>query len=320
MKKVYLLAIICIAFISCSKDDTSESIQSSKKNEVFNFSSYEKMDEKIDQISLTKDKMEESTARKHTSKNIITDKSSNSGDLILNDLKKYHTDRLNDIYSLRKDLNFISIQSIADEINSLKLLNPIKSEELSKEYEKFLIKSEFGVITIFDNRTANVINEKGEVLIDGQIIDLKISDQKKITGRYLYDEAVRIDRAVRSEDMRFVIIYTAGREKHKDTFGKVFFRYFTEFNAYYTNPESNGAILCPTTFTMSNNSIAGFSQSGDNPFAEFAFSIQYPSGNGSTLRNTSGQKWTAYQTEGGYLKGSFVGAGYLLTCDFRYTK
>lgn len=317
MKKI-LLAMICIAFVSCSKDDPSESIQSSEKNEVFNFSSYEKMNEKIDQISITKEKLEESTARKYT--NIITDKSNDSQDLILNTLEKYHTDKLNDIYNLRHDLNFISIQSVADEINSLKLLNPTKSEKLLKDYGKLLIKNEFGVITVFDSRAANVINAKGEVLIDGKIIDLKISDSKNITGKYLYDEAIRIDRAVRSQDMRFVILYTAGREKHTDDFGKVFFRYFTEFQAYYTAPEANGAILCPTTFTMSDNSIAGFSQSGNNPFAEFALTVQYPSGTGSIVRNTSSQKWTAYQTEGGYLKGSFVGAGYLLTCDFKYTK
>lgn len=317
MKKIYL-AIICVAIISCTKDDTSESIQSNKKNEVFNFSSYEKMDEKINEISLTKEKMEESTAGKYI--NISTDKSNDSQGSILNTLKKYHTDKLNDIYRLRKDLNFISIQSIADEINSLKLLNPTKSQELLKEYERYLVKNEFGVITVFDSRIANVINVKGEVLIDGVIIDLKTTNSKSLTGRYLYDEAIRIDRAARSQDMRFVILYTAGREKHKDTFGKVFFRYFTEFQAYYTAPEADGAVLCPTTFTMSDNSIAGFSQSGDNPFADFALTVPYPSGTGSTLRKTSSQKWTAYQPEGGYLKGSFVGAGYLLTCDFKYTK
>ncbi|MNR45349.1 hypothetical protein D3C85_1641860 [compost metagenome] len=71
---------------------------------------------------------------------------------------------------------------------------------------------------------------------------------------------------------------------------------------------------------MSNNSIAGFSQSGSNPFADFAFTVPYPSGTGSIIRNTSGQIWTAYQTEGGYIKGTFTGAGYTLNCDFKYTK
>lgn len=317
MKKVYLLAIICIALVSCSKDDTTENIQlSNKKIETFDFLSNENMEEKIDEISLIKEKMEESIAKKYTNKNI---KSNNSKNLILDELNKYHKDRLNNIYNLRKNLNFISIQSIADEINSLKLINSTMAEELLKKHEKYLIQNEFGTTTLFENRIANVVNEKGEVLINGKIIDLKISDSKRLTGRYVYDEGVRSGCAARSEDERFLIFFLAGREKHKDTFGKVFFRYFTEFKAYYTDPIA-GVILCPTTFDISSNSIAGFSQSGNNPFADFAFTVPYPSGTGSVIRNTSGQIWTAYQTEGGYVKGTFNGAGYILNCDFKYTK
>lgn len=60
MKKTYLLAMICIAFISCNKDDVSgENIQSkNNKIETMDFLSYEKMDQKIDEISMIKMKME----------------------------------------------------------------------------------------------------------------------------------------------------------------------------------------------------------------------------------------------------------------------
>ncbi|OEK09689.1 hypothetical protein A8C32_13390 [Flavivirga aquatica] len=47
----------------------------------------------------------------------------------------YHTEKLKAIYEIRSELNFISIQSIADEINYLKLLNPNKHKHLFNEYK-----------------------------------------------------------------------------------------------------------------------------------------------------------------------------------------
>ncbi|WP_166920171.1 hypothetical protein [Flavobacterium poyangense] len=321
MKKTYLVvAMICMAFISCSEDETAvEKKQAgSEKREILNFVSYEKMDEKIGEISLLKREMETNTASKYTSVG-YSNKIDKSGGSILINLKKYHTDRINDIYSLRKKLNFVSIQSIADEINSLKLINPLKSNELFTAHKEFLTRDKFEVTTIFKNETSNVINENGKILINGQIVDLKKSENGSQTGRYLNDELVKEGQAALSPDWRFQVVYVAGRQKHKDTFGRTFFRYFTEFKAYYMDP-LQGHVATPTTYTVTENSIAGFSQSGDNPLADFAFILQYPSGTGSTLRNVDGQKWTAYQTEGGYIKGTFSGAGYVLNCDLNYTR
>ena len=64
------------------------------------------------------------------------------------------------------------------------------------------------------------------------------------------------------------------------------------------------------------------------PFSDFAFSMQYPSGSGSSIRNTGGQNWTAYQPEGGYIKGTFVittssrygDISETATCDFKYNR
>ncbi|MEG2101066.1 MAG: hypothetical protein RRY99_06110 [Flavobacterium sp.] len=311
MKKIYLLAILCIVITSCSTDDAKieSTISANEKKEIFNFSSFELMNQKINEINILKEEMEKSTSQKYT-----TNQSILSENEILTNLKNYHTDRLNDIYTLRKKVNFMSIESIADEINSLKIVDPDKSNELFLKYEQFLTKNKFQITTIFKNGIGNVTNEHGKVLIDGQNIDSQNS-----TARYVYDESVKEDLAAISSDWRFHVFYATGREKHKDTFGKVFFRYFTEFRSYYT--DFNGVTsLCPATYSVTNNSIAGFSQSGDNPFADFAFSMQYPSGNGSTIRQTSGQIWTAYQPEGGYINASFSGAGYVITCDFKYKR
>jgi len=318
MKNSYLFAIIFIAFTSCSKDDVpNENIQSKNENiEILSFSSFGKMDDKIDEISMMKMEMEKHTAQKYTSKHYPLNKS-NDENVILSDLKKYHADRLNDIYEIRKDLNFVSIQSIADEINSLKILDSNKYGELLKKYEPFLKQTKYGVVTVFENGTSDIINTEGEVLINGKSVDFKIPVSKSETGKYVGDESIKEGQAALSRDWKFMIIYRAGREKHKDDFGRTFFKYFTEFTANYMHP-TYGPILCPTTFSVT-NSIAGFSQSGSgsNPFAEFAFSMQYPSGYGSSIRNRSGQKWTAYQTEGGNIKGTFIGNGYTLNCDFK---
>lgn len=327
MKKTYLLALICIVCASCSKDDAFvDNIQSqNKKIETLNFPSYEKMDAKVDEISQIKAQMEKSTAEKYIS---IKHKSTenNSEDAVIESLKNYHNDRLNDIYDLRKKTNFISIQSIADEINSLTLINPAKSNELFKEYEKYLVKEDYEIKTVFENRTSNVINKKGEVLINRSLADFKIPTSNKLTGRYVYDESIKTGKAVIFNNASYFIEYSAGREKHKDDFGRTFFRYFTEFKSYINT--RRGPILYPATFNVESTSIAGFSQSGSAPFSAFAFSMQYPSGIGSSIRNTGGQKRTAYQPEGGNIKGTFkinISNRYgnieeFSTCNFKYTR
>lgn len=283
------------------------------------------MEEKIDEISAIKAQLEKSIAEKYISKNDTILKN-NFEDAMLESVKNYHKDKLNYIYDLRTKRNFTSIQSIADEINSLKLIDSIKSDNLFKKYENFLRKDKYEIRTIFENRTANVINSKGQVMIDGKTQDFKIPISKSSSGRYVYDESVRTAKvAIFSNGYNF-IEYSAGREKHKDTFGRTFFRYFTEFKSYVNT--RRGLVLYPAIFNIDSSSIAGFSQSGDNPFGDFAFSMQYPSGSGDSVRNTGGQKWTAYQPEGGSIKGFFTisiqnrygGVTETQYHDFKYTR
>ncbi|QOG03660.1 hypothetical protein [Flavobacterium sp. MDT1-60] len=163
-------------------------------------------------------------------------------------------------------------------------------------------------------------------MIDGEIMDFKIPISKNLTGRYVYDESVRTEQIGVFSNGSNIIEYSAGREKHKDDFGRTFFRYFTEFKSYVNS--RRGPVLYPATFNVESTSIAGFSQSGSAPFSDFAFSMQYPSGSGDSVRNIGGQKRTAYQPEGGYIKGSFsiiIQSRYgnsieTIKCDFKYNR
>ncbi|MNR15528.1 hypothetical protein D3C85_1320660 [compost metagenome] len=187
-----------------------------------------------------------------------------------------------------------------------------------------MFQDNYEIKTVFENRTANVINENGKILIDGVAVDLKNSKSNNPTGRYVGDESIRTGIAAVSVDQYFKVEFSAGREKHKDTFGKTFFRYYTEFKAYYINPNNGIVSLCPAYFTVYPESIAGFSQTGSFPFSDFAFTMEYPSGYGSSIRNIGGQKWIAYQTEGGTIKGYFsTTMGEMrrtADCNFKYTR
>jgi|GEM_PF-6672959 hypothetical protein len=320
MKKIYLFAIICIGILSCSKDEaTSENI--GKTNEVLVFTSIEKMDQKIDEISAIKAEMDSNTAQKYISKNVAL-QTSLSDSAILTDLKNYHSDRLIDIDNLRKQLNFVSIQSIADEINSLQLLDSDKANKLFLQYEKFLSRNKYDQVeTIFTNRTSEVINEKGDVIINGKSTDFKINHSQNSTGKFI-SESGKQGIAAYSPDMKYIILFSAGRQTHEDDFGKTFFRYYTEFQALFKDPATGLLTPCPSLFSTQSSSYAGFSQSGNNPLADFSFTMSYPGGSGSSIRNVGGQKWTAYQTEGGYIKGAYAPLGDniagILICDFQY--
>lgn len=324
MKRIYLFAIISLIITSCSKDE-STSENAVAKTKVLDFSSIEKMDQKIDEISAIKAEMESQTAQKYITQS-STSQSETSKNSISKNLKNYHSDRLKNIYDLREKTKFTSIQSIADEFNSLKVLDPNNANKLFLKHEKLLKKNEFNLaITIFENRTAEVINTDGKIILNGKETDFTNSSPQNNTGKYIGDEAMKTGLAVMTTDGIYRVYFTAGREKHKDDFGKTFFRYYTEFTSYIFDP-TTGMNYYPAIFSANTASYAGFSQSGSNPLADFAFTMKFLSGYGSSSRQIGEQKWTAYQPEGGYLKASFVvgaqtspySSGQILSCDFQY--
>lgn len=321
-----------MVFISCSKDDISTDSISSVKEEIMvhNFLSEEIMENKIDEVISLKEKKEKivldnfkslSVSNKILSEKLNPLEQSHSiKKVILKDLELYHTEKLKGIYELRKELNFTSIQSIAEEINSLILVNPSEAKYLFDTHQKFLVKNKIEVETIFDDRSANVINDNGEVFVKGKKSDLKKPTSTNITGKYLGDESIKSGIAAYSGE--YFIYYLAGREVHKNFIGVRYFRYFTQLKSYMATP--NGLVACPSTFTVSSGSIAGFVQTGSQFFSDYAFSYNYPSGYGTDVRFVGGNKNTPYIPAGGKIAGTFsttIGGVYQkITCDMKYTE
>lgn len=332
MKFFYLLPLISLVFVSCSENQVSpESISSAKKEIiVIDFSSQKAMEAKIDEIISLKEKKEEAALNTFTSitnsKIAILGKLKASGlessqnNKIIDDLKLYHKERLNSIYELRKDLNFTSIQSIADEINSLIIIDSSKAKLLSSKFQIFLTKNTVEIETIFDDRSSNVINGKGEVLVEGKLIDFKKSAPKSSTSKYIGDEAIKSGIAAYSGE--YFVYYFAGREVHKNFIGVRYFRYFTQLKSYAVTPY--GLVASPSTFTVNSGSIAGFVQSKSQFFSDYSFSYAYPSGYGTSVRFVGSDKNTPYIPAGGKIAGKFsttIGGIYKeMTCNMTYAE
>jgi hypothetical protein len=200
--------------------------------------------------------------------------------LLLEDLNFYHAERLNAIYAERAHFNFTSIQSIADEINSLKLLNPGKAEGLLIKYKSVLIKNEYETSSIFYKSMASLINDKGELILEG----------KNIATNYLKKEQV-IDVSARrivkqgfvaSGYSGFILIgYTAEVDVYINVDDPTD-RFFIPTNAlgcFVNSP--NGYVAYPCYFFVNNLSKADFSL-GCSGFQ----SLPYISGIGSAVINT----------------------------------
>jgi|GEM_PF-3203183 len=176
MKKTLLLLIALIFISSCNTDDVlinPSIVSESEPLETLKFNSNQDVHNKINYILLLKDEKEKNIVdemfNSHSSTPIdITRKKGLTKDLIDN-VKKYHTKKLENIYSIREELGITSIQSIADEINSLKLLNPAKAKELLFVYAEKLNQEKFLVTTKAGFGISEVINSKGELYIGSKV-------------------------------------------------------------------------------------------------------------------------------------------------------
>ncbi|SHM71405.1 hypothetical protein [Flavobacterium chilense] len=341
MKRIYFIAMLCMALVSCNNEEQLSAESNSlaeKELNVMGFSSEEKMEEKINEIVAIKSEYQRKVLadfnRQEALKGYnVRNKSTSDSDIkerneaIYNSLKVYHNLVLSSIYELRKQLKFTSIQSIADEINSLNAVDPEKAVYLTKTYRDLLIKDlKIGVVsTIFDGRTSNVLNADGIVLINGKKMDydeyFSVPGEKNNTRRYVRDEAVAGSVAAISRDYK--AFYSAGREIHRNDFGVKFFRYFTElktFSGFSPMPES--FVECPSTFTVDPSSVAGFALSNTVAIGDYSFTYPYISGSGVSVRYTGGKINNAYVPVGGKLKATFTttigGINREMSCDLEY--
>lgn len=337
MKRIYFFAMLCMAFTSCSKDELSAESNPQAKAEIVvnDFSSEEKMEERIEEIVAIKSEKQkilyDNFNKINTSKrsNVTVEKVNElnleqQNQTIVTGLKVYHSLVLTGIYELRKQLNFTSIQSIADEINSLIAVDANKSKELVQTYKSMIIKDPtIGIYrTIFDERTANVLNVYGEVLINGEKLNYRqYNNVPGETKRYIGDEWVTTAIAGVSENYSAYRI--VGRELHKNSLGVKFFKYFTELKTYYGISVIPGNVVeCPSNFIVEGGSYAGYVQTGSSFFSDYSFTYPFISGNGVSVRYTGGNKNTPYKPAGGQLKATFntyiAGENREIKCDIKW--
>jgi hypothetical protein len=179
MKSYLVATLLAITLFSCTKENEVKSVAESQ---VLNFDSEKAMQNKITEIEAFKKEQEAQiiqkllqrnnlkapkeadflNAQKISTTNLIDQKA------VLEDLKFYHTENLKAIDAERAYFGFTSIQSIADEINSLKLINNTKSNELYARFKSFLLKNKYETNIIYNKDISNLINAKGELYLSNK--------------------------------------------------------------------------------------------------------------------------------------------------------
>ncbi|NER18339.1 hypothetical protein [Spongiivirga citrea] len=180
MKRLLFVFIVPILYLGCS--DIDESFGDGTNSTELNYlrlSTVEEAGKKIDEILALKEKYNQIATVEFFSKEKLNDQINfrslqviDTAEAVKASVTEFHKELLTSVYELRSALGFTSIQSIADEINSLELIDPKKASSLTNMYQEYLTKSSFGVHTIFEEPMAELISSKGELEIDGKLVDV----------------------------------------------------------------------------------------------------------------------------------------------------
>ncbi len=204
LKYYLVLVIMATLTVSCNKDEI-ETIETVQNASVMEFDNQNEMEGKIQEIIEFKKNQNadifekillHNNLTKPTPEDLIKSAESDSKPLLIDEnillenAKFYHTERLNAIYELRERFNFTSLQSIVDEIESLKLLDPLKAKALSNKYSDFLVKTDFTTVSIYDKDMSEILNESGEVLVNKENLKLKNSFSEKFAPPVLVEGVV----------------------------------------------------------------------------------------------------------------------------------
>ncbi|WP_299433638.1 hypothetical protein [uncultured Aquimarina sp.] len=188
MKSCLMLALIAFLTFSCNTEEL-EINESTSEIEILEFDSKEAMEQEIDRVLELRKQKEALIIEKMFGGDgipTLTDKMIKESDGEVIDEKQliesanyYHTEKLKVIYEEREERNFTSIQSIVDELNSLKLLNQTKYNALYNQYADLLIKSEYEISTKFDKGTSNLINAEGFLVLESHKINFNTKEYQK---------------------------------------------------------------------------------------------------------------------------------------------
>lgn len=187
MKTKHFFMVLAVSFFFASCSEESENIATTTdEGQVLRFASQEAMNSKIAEIETFKANQEELILQKvfqinnfksaleyDTQKGNKNQINESEKAKILEGAKLYHQEKLKAIYSERAHFGFTSIQSIADEINSLKVSNLTKMNGIFNQYKEHLTLKNHLVIPIYDTRLSNVLIPNTKIFVDGKELVVK---------------------------------------------------------------------------------------------------------------------------------------------------
>jgi hypothetical protein len=309
--KSYLATTLFAAMLfSCTKENEAE-VKPVAESQVLNFDSEKTMQNKIAEIEAFKKEQEAQIIQKLLQRNNLkapteddflnAQKTSKSNlvdqKAVLEDLKFYHTEKLKAIAAERTHFGFTSIQSVADEINSLKLINPNASKLLYK-YSTLLTSSGILTKSIFNDSKSLILNTKDEVQIN------KAKTKQNIQSRFILDNPNSIKEGVLATNGYYTITWHVGVSEHKDDLIHTYFGNFTQFGSFVNNS------LYPSWFFPTTNSAQKFIKPGTlNPILDRI--VHFPTSAGNIVRNDDANSisrdyWSSYYPAEGYVSGNFV--------------
>lgn len=202
---------------------------------------------------------------------------SENGNKIEKNAAFYHQLKLKSIYKEREEFKFISVQNLADELNSLALLDKKKSDELFQKYSNFLRKSIYNIEPIMTFEEALTTN----------IDKVNTSESNNINQKYIGVTTVK--EGILLTNGSYTITWHVGVEKHRDDIGQTFYRNFTQIGS---NVKINGQwIVYPSSMRPSLDANAEFFGASMYHKETLGFLSDY----GSVIRNTGQQtnyQWT----------------------------
>lgn len=303
IKSLFAVVILAAFTISCTKEEAL-TINEVQNQNVMRFASEKEMNEKIAEIEDFKANQESQILDKMSKRNdvkasdlanINTIKSKNISEVdkkaILEDVKFYHGEKLKAIYAERAHFGFTSIQSIADEINFSKLINPDNSMNLLENYKSLLVKNEFETSSVYTNSISNVINVKGDFFLKNKNVasnylkkskNLNATD-KSLSAGYLatgYNGFVVITYGTDvdyTSNSRLVQLQGGGTMVYTD----YLFKPSTTLSSFVLS--AYGYVLYPCHFNVTPNSNAIFN------IGSTAVSLGFSSGYGNYTRVVANQ-------------------------------
>jgi len=266
IKSLFSVVILAAFTTSCTKEEQVSSNEVHNQN-IMRFATEKELQSKIAEIETFKTNQENQILEKILKRNHV--KAPTVNDLknievlnanvkidknaILEDVKFYHQEKLKAISAERAHFGFTSIQSIADEINYTKVVNPEKAKQLINENLSLITYNNDFAKVVDNSKEVLVANVKGEYVINSKTLTLETktsANANRLTG------LTALKQGTLATNGFYAVTYHVGISTHKDDLGVTFYGNFTQYGSFI-----NGA-LYPSWFYTTAGSSCTFSPSG----------------------------------------------------------